>query len=154
MPGMTNRRTILATLFTCLVGLVTAPVAFGQGKTSENVVKTSVKESVAKDGKRLLLVNLEITNGWHLYANPAGNEDLDSVKTAITVPGEKAEVAYPKGKQVIDPLVGNYSTYEGKQKIEVRLPAGHTGPVKLVLTFQACDDKNCLQPAKVTLEVK
>ena len=47
MPGMTNRRTILATLFTCLVGLVTAPVAFGQGKTSENVVKTSVKESVA-----------------------------------------------------------------------------------------------------------
>ena len=45
MPGMTNRRTILATLFTCLVGLVTTPVAFGQGKTSENVVKTSVKES-------------------------------------------------------------------------------------------------------------
>jgi hypothetical protein len=141
-------------LLTLALSLAFIPAALGQGKTSESVVKATAKDGTARDGKRVLVVELDIAKGWHLYGNPAGNEDLDSVKTTVSVTGEKAEVVYPKAKMVIDPVVGNYNTYEGKQKIEVLLPAGKTGPVKLQVSFQACDEKTCLQPAKVTLEVK
>ncbi len=147
---MANRRVLL-----CLIlGLAAAPLAMGQGKKSEGVVKATAREGADKAGKRVVLVDLDIEKGWHLYANPAGNEDLDSVKTTVTVVGEKAEVVYPKGKQVIDPVVGNYVTYEGKQTIEVHLPVGKKGPLKLQVSFQACDEKTCLQPAKVTVELK
>lgn len=150
---MPNRRV----LWSLILGLAFAPLAMGQGKKSEGVVKATAKEgpaSAAKGGKRLVLVELEIEKGWHLYANPAGNEDLDSVKTTVTVVGEKAEVVYPKGKQVIDPVVGNYVTYEGKQTIQVHVPADKKGPLKLHVSFQACDEKTCLQPAKLTVELK
>lgn len=140
--------------FCLMLGIALAPLAQAQGKKSEGVVKASAKEGPAKVDMRVVLVELEIEKGWHLYANPAGNEDLDSVKTTVTVVGEKANVVYPKGKQVIDPVVGNYVTYEGKQTIQVHLPADKKGPLKLQVSFQACDEKTCLQPAKVTVEVK
>ena len=147
---MASRRVLLS----LILGLAIAPLAMGQGKKSEGVVKATAKEGAAKGGKRVVLVELDIEKGWHLYANPAGNEDLDSVKTTVSVVGEKAEVVYPKGKQVIDPVVGNYVTYEGKQTIEVHLPGEKKGPLKLQVSFQACDEKTCLQPAKVTVELK
>ncbi len=150
MSSLTCRRAFL----TLILGLASFTLAQGQGKNSEGVVKVSAKDSTPKAGKRVVVVELDIQAGWHLYANPAGNEDLDSVKTSVAVVGEKAEVAYPKGKQVIDPVVGNYVTYEGKQKIEVHLPADKKGPLKLQVSFQACDEKTCLQPAKLTIEVK
>jgi len=28
------------------------------------------------------------------------------------------------------------------------------GPLKMQVSFQACDEKTCLQPAKVTVELK
>lgn len=150
MAFVNTRRALL-----CLaLSLGFLPTAMGQGKNSESVVKATAKEGAARDGKRVVVVELDISKGWHLYGNPAGNEDLESVKTTVTVTGEKAEVVYPKAKMVIDPVVGNYNTYEGKQKIEVLLPAGKSGPVKLQVSFQACDEKTCLQPAKMNLEVK
>lgn len=150
MAFVNSRRALLS----LVLSLAFLPAAMGQGKNSESVVKAAAKEGTARDGKRVLVVELDISKGWHLYGNPAGNEDLDSVKTTVSVAGEKAEVIYPKSKLVIDPVVGNYNTYEGKQKIEVLLPAAKTGPVKLQISFQACDEKTCLQPAKLNLEVK
>jgi len=153
MASLSPRRAF----FCLMLGMALVPLAIAQGKKSEGVVKATAREgaaSAAKGGKRLVLVELEIEKGWHLYANPAGNEDLDSVKTTVTVVGEKAEVVYPKGKQVIDPVVGNYVTYEGKQTIQVYVPADKKGPLKMHVSFQACDEKTCLQPAKVTVELK
>lgn len=125
-----------------------------QGKGSEGVVKATA--SIKKVGAdTFLTVTLVVEKGWHIYANPPGNDDLKPVATTVTLQGgAKGEAVYPAGKQVIDPVVGNYRVYEGTEEIRVKLAAANTGPVKVLAFFQACNEKSCLQPSKVMLETK
>ena len=125
-----------------------------QGKGSESVVKATA--SIKKvGGETILTVQLAVEKGWHIYANPPGNDDLKPVATTVTLQGgAKGEVVYPAGKQVIDPVVGNYRVYEGTEEIRVKLASEPNGPVKIQASFQACNEKSCLQPSKVTLEAK
>jgi len=104
-------------------------------------------------------VTLTIDNGWHVYANPVGNADLDSAQTTVTVGGKVkpkgVAVDYPKGQVVKDMLVGDYNVYEKTVEIKatVERAAGDTGPLEVTVKLQACNDKTCLLPATVKLTV-
>lgn len=145
----------MARLALVLAALVLAGARLdAQGKGSEGVVKATA--SLKKDGAdTFLTVTLVVEKGWHIYANPPGNDDLKPVATTVTLQGgAKGEAVYPAGKQVIDPVVGNYRVYEGTEEIRVKLASAPTGPVKVQASFQACNEKSCLQPSKVMLEAK
>lgn len=147
---MSRMMTIVVAVMVILGGFCSQVWAKG----SETVVKTSASIK-SEGGATVLLVRLEVEKGWHVYANPPGNDDLKSVATSVSLAGgTKAEVTYPSGKQVIDPVVGNYRVYEGTEEIRIKLASQPAGPVKVSVSFQACNEKSCLQPAKVMLEVK
>jgi hypothetical protein len=135
------------------------PPATGGPKGSDSVVRATAVAEKTADGKQTIKVVLAIDNQWHLYANPVGNADLESNKTTLTVSGKvplkSVQIEYPKGKLVKDSIVGNYQVYEGKIEIKavVERAAGDTGPFELSVKLSACNDKTCLQPAKIKLSV-
>jgi DsbC/DsbD-like thiol-disulfide interchange protein len=131
------------------------------GKKSDAVVKASAAAGKPDaDNKQVVTVTLVIDKGWHIYANPVGAEDLAAAQTVVTVSGktkpEKVTVAYPPGDLVKDKTGLEYRTYEGKVEIKatVQRAAGNTEPLDVTVEFSACNDKSCLQPAKVKLAVK
>jgi DsbC/DsbD-like thiol-disulfide interchange protein len=130
------------------------------GKKTENVVKVAAKaDKSAADGTQVITVTLTIEKGWHLYANPVGNDDLKSVQTEITINGtdkpQTTKTEYPKGKIVKDAVVGDYSTYEGtiESKLTIKRPAGSRGSIEIAVKCQACNDKSCLPQATIKVKV-
>ena len=103
--------------------------------------------------------SLRIDEGWHLYANPVGSEDLTAAQTTLTVDSKvkpaDVKIEYPDGKEIDDKVVGKYKVYEEKATIKatVTRAAGDSGPLELTLKFQACNDKQCLLPATKKLKV-
>jgi uncharacterized protein YyaL (SSP411 family) len=137
--------------------------AGGQGggvKRSDAVVKaTATADKPGADGKQTVKIKLVVDKAWHIYANPVGNQDLDSAETKVSISGKVkpkgVTVDYPKGTVIKDMLVGNYTVYEGTVEIKatVERAPGDTGPLEVTVKFQACNEKTCLLPGTVKLTV-
>jgi uncharacterized protein YyaL (SSP411 family) len=134
----------------------------GGPKKSDAVVKVitkAVPEKPSGDGKQVVTVTLVIEKGWHLYANPPGQEDLVPVQTQVTIKSktkpEDVKVDYPKGKDIQDPVLGKYRIYENKTSIKatVRRAPGMDEPLEVSLKFQACNERQCLLPVTKTVKV-
>jgi hypothetical protein len=132
----------------------------GGPKKSDAVVKvTATADKPTADGKQFVKITLTVDKDWHLYANPVGNQDLESAQTTVSVSGrvkpKSVAVDYPKGTLIKDMLVGDYKVYEGKVEISatVERAAGDTGPVDVTVKLQACSAKICLPPSAVKLSV-
>jgi uncharacterized protein YyaL (SSP411 family) len=131
-------------------------------RKSDRVVKISAKalpEKPGPDGKQEVTITLNIEEGWHLYANPPGLGDLDSVATTVEIGAQSkpAEVtlSYPKGDLVNDPIIGKYFVYEKEAvvKAKVKRAPGDNSPLEIAVKFQSCNEKQCLLPAtkKITI---
>lgn len=130
-------------------------------KSSADVVKVELRPGNQADGLEKVNVVITVAKGWHIYANPVGNDKLAESATVIEIRADGKKVAsqvpqYPKGTDKKSEL-GEYKVYEGPIGIEVEL--NHTdikdaktltARVKLV----ACNDKVCLAPATITVEMK
>jgi uncharacterized protein YyaL (SSP411 family) len=125
---------------------------------SAEVVKASVKlgEGTAK-GERPFTLTIVISPGWHIYANPVGNETLLDSQTEVTLIQGKTVVettlSYPKGKIVSDPnpKTGKYSVYEGTIEITGTIPAGKE-EIEFRVKVNACSDKLCLMESKLKVK--
>jgi uncharacterized protein len=146
---------LFSSLAVAALALTVPFVPAGDPKKSESVVKVKAKLDKTAAGKEVVVVNLDIQSGWHLYANPVGLEDLTGAQVVVTVAKVPAKVEYPAGKEVNDPLVGKYKKYEDKVEIRATLdrPAGETGPVEVRVKLQSCNDKVCLPPSTVKIMV-
>ncbi len=130
-------------------------------ETSDSKVKiTAEAGKPGADGKQTVTLNLDIAKGWHLYANPVGNQSFTESQTVVKIKAGQAlkelKIEYPAGKVVKDTIVGDYKVYEGKVAIKaqvVRAP-GDNSALDVSVDVQACDDNNCLFPATVKLTVK
>jgi uncharacterized protein len=135
------------------------------GGDKDDPVKVSAKVSPEKppaDGKQTLTVTLDIAKGWHVYANPAGNENL--IPTAVQVSAkeklEDAKIEYPLSKEEKDPAV-NESIYVYEKQAEIKITFRRpmvngqpdAGPLDVVVKYQACDAMKCLAPKTVKLQV-
>ncbi len=111
------------------------------------------------EGKQIVKVTLTMEEGWHVYANPVGPEEFTSVQTTIAVNGRAkprdVKVAYPKGEQIKDAVVGDYAIYKDRVEIPVTVlrAQGDTGPLEVSVKFQACchikGKEKCLPRAEV-----
>src|SRR5438552_4010740 len=94
-------------IFVALVGagvmaLAMGDAIFAQGKKSDSKIKVTAKATTPDaDGKQTITLTVAIDKGWHLYANPVGNEMFAENKTVVTVTGkvklQAVKVAYPQG---------------------------------------------------------
>ncbi|MSR80897.1 MAG: hypothetical protein EXS11_09255 [Gemmataceae bacterium] len=146
-------------VFLGLLFLISAPDLWAEEEVK--VIKASIKAAEGKEpGSQLLTLTLHIASPFHIYANPVGLEDLENVQTTVKVSGKTAlksvKVDYPKGKLVKDKLVGDHSIYEGKVEIPIKVirAEGDKGPLEVLIKFQACDEKRCLLPSSVKVELK
>jgi DsbC/DsbD-like thiol-disulfide interchange protein len=129
----------------------------GGAKTTDKVVIVTAKaEKAAADGTQKVTVTVKIDKDYHIYANPIGNPDLESAKTLLTFTGAEAvSIEYPKGKTIVDKVVGDYNTYEKEITItaKIKRKAGATGDVEASVKCQACTDKSCLPAATIKVKV-
>ena len=150
-----------------LAGIIMLALALGistisaAAKSSADMVKVEASAGkIDADGKQEVTLTLNVEEGWHLYANPVGNEDLTSAQTTVKIASKTmpkdVKIDYPKGKVVEDKTVGNYSTYEGKVVIKAKVSRAKddTGPLDVTIKLQACNEKTCLPPGSVKVKVE
>ena len=94
-------------------------------------------------------VELKVRKGFHVYANPAGQEAAAAASPIPTslasVLGRAVDVRYPPGEA--DPAAGDaVRVYRGQVRIEGRIEMPKTGAPSLELSYQVCDDSRCLPP--------
>ncbi len=157
---MTSNRFRFAVLPAGLVLLAAGPLALARAVKSDSAVKvTATATRPDADGNQVVTLNLDIKETYHLYANPVGNEGLEDSQVVVGVNAREkpadVKVEYPEGKLVKDAAVGDYRTYEGKVTIKarVRRAKGDTSPLEVSIQVQACNDKGCLLPATIKVQV-
>lgn len=142
------------------------PKTSKKGQTKPAVVTGQAFLSVDKlpAGKTCkVLVQLQVAEGWHIHANPAGDPDLDMATEVELEPSklgvELTKLRFPKGKSVERGADEKpQSLYMGKVKIvgELEVPAKAAGgeeELLVIVRFQACDDAQCLPPKTLKLKV-
>ncbi|HEX6717778.1 MAG TPA: protein-disulfide reductase DsbD domain-containing protein [Pyrinomonadaceae bacterium] len=127
---------------------------------SVDVVKVTPQEATLAPGESgETLVRLQITNGYHINANPPSQSYLKATEIEITpAQGISTEfITYP------DPLVKQFSfsktplkVYEGETSLKVQLKADKTAAagkhnLSARLRVQACDEKVCYAPGALDL---
>src|SRR5262245_54577499 len=89
--------------------------AGGRGTKSDSVVKTNARVESNKGGRTVILVLLDIDKGWHLYANPVGNEDMQANEVTVSVSSktkpQAVKIEYPAGQVKQDKIIGKHSIY-------------------------------------------
>jgi uncharacterized protein YyaL (SSP411 family) len=107
-------------------------------------------EGRERDGWRPFVVELEIRDGWHVNANPAGQPFLVPLVVSGAA-GMLRAVSYPAAEPArAAPASEPIPTYRGRIQVRGEVAAGG-GAASLGVTYQACDASRCLPP--VTLEV-
>ena len=128
--------------------------------SSDAVVAATAKVKEESDEVFNVELQLKIAAGWHINANPAGQDYLIPTTVALDTNAtvEIVDVAYPKGRSMRfefsdEPL----NVYEENLTIPLRLKQKpnvtrkKNASIILKLTYQPCNDTECLFPA--TLDV-
>ena len=106
-----------------------------------------------------IAVVVEITEGWHVNANPAG-EGL--IASEIILPDTPyltfGEAVYPTGEVLKLGSIGEAPVYHDTITIGIQAAASQNAPVEpialdLQLRYQACNDDQCLLPEMLALTV-
>ncbi len=129
----------------------------GKPKESADVVKATAKIAASTDAAKSFTVTLTIAEGWHVYAQPVGNDTLADAQTDVrvlidgkTLEGVKLE--YPKGTEVKDADGTRYFVYQGTATITGTLPAGASDQAQFRVKVTACNDGMCLRPSVIIVK--
>ncbi len=163
--------------FTILGG---AQEEFNDSRAKVTVRAVASSTEVAPGGDLPIAVTFTIAPGWHIWpsestALPSGMTAFDgAIHTAIALPQLDGQPANAPGTElhlgfirwpaphgaVADLGEGErtYGVFEGEFSIFIPAtiaPEAMDGPrtLKLVASFQACDDRNCMAPADVEIEI-
>ena len=125
------------------------------------VVAAAAMRPTAEAGEYEVDVDLAIADGWHLNGPEPLQPDL--IGTTIQGAGGRFDVTsirYPTPRRTqVGTQSGDVLIYEGRQRISFRLRPVGTAPdsppvsVPISLRLQACDDRVCLLPETVVLEI-
>ena len=114
---------------------------------------------VQPGGQFQIAVVVEIAEGWHVNANPAG-EGL--IATEIILPDIPnltfGEVVYPTGEVLKLGSIGEAPVYHDTITIGIQADASQAVPIEpmaldLQLRYQACNEEQCLLPETLALTV-
>lgn len=108
-------------------------------------------------------LQLRIAAGWHINANPPGQDNL--IPTTVTVdadaPVKIVDIAYPKGRttrfEFSEMPLNVYEktvTIPLRLKLEPNVPREKNTPIILKLTYQPCNDTQCLLPRTLDIRLR
>jgi uncharacterized protein YyaL (SSP411 family) len=118
--------------------------------TPQDLAASVVSVQGAWKDPRELQLELTIEDGFHIQAHDAG---AGLIATMLAAP-VGAVVQYPAGvEREFDFSETPVRVYDGSVTIEVRFATPPSGPVKLGLTYQACDEGACLPKVTKMIEV-
>ncbi len=110
-----------------------------------------------------VVLQLKIAAGWHINANPPGQDNLipTTVTVAADAPVEIVDIAYPMGKSTRFEFSNvPLNVYEGTLTIPLRLKLKpdvtwkKNTAIRLQLTYQPCDDTQCLLPQTLDIRLR
>jgi uncharacterized protein YyaL (SSP411 family) len=130
-------------------------------KTSPLVTATA-EVKAGNDGIYNVTLHLKIAAGWHINANPAGQDNL--IPTTVTVDADASleiiDVAYPQGRSTRFEFRNEaLNVYEKNLTIPLKLKqkpnATHKKniPISLKLTYQPCNETECLLPETLDISL-
>ena len=96
-------------------------------------------------------IELDVKQGWHVNANPAG-AGLVPLKVAAVI-GKVRGVRYPAA-ETWNGGAGAVPVYAGRAVIEGEIERRGGGAVSVELSYQACDEVRCLPPVGRILRLK
>ena len=104
---------------------------------------------------------IDVESKHHMQSNkPAQEEMIPTILFLETASGlEYGEIAYPKGHEREDKILGKLSEYDGRVEIRVPLTVAedaHKAPrtIRGVLQYQICTDSGtCYPPQRVSVEI-
>jgi hypothetical protein len=117
---------------------------------SGSVVKITPSLDRSTPGKDVIVLRFEVQKGWHIYANPVGDESSVGSETSIKVStndAAKIHVDYPPGEDR-EVAGSKWKIYEGIVEIRatVERDAKSMTPLDVVVRFRAVDDARRLLP--------
>ncbi|MDE0017325.1 MAG: DUF255 domain-containing protein [Candidatus Poribacteria bacterium] len=131
-----------------------------EDSSESSIVTATAKVKEKADAVFNVELQLKIAAGWHINANPAGQDNLipTTVSVDANAPVEIVDITYPKGRTTRfefsdEPL----NIYEESLTISLQLKPKpnvvrkKNAPITLKLTYQPCNDTECLLPQ--TLDV-
>jgi len=119
-------------------------------------VKVSASEPKREANSLTVTAVLDITEGWHINANPASLDFLIPTSVDVREDSGKAKVkpAYPDARAMATPL-GDIKVYKGKVSIPVQVTfPGSAENLRLLVRAQACKGTTCLAPSDWIIPVK
>jgi hypothetical protein len=157
------KRLAFAALVPALLGfsLLVAMPAEAALKGSGDVVKAITRQKAisAAPGQRITFeVSVIIAPHWHLYAHGDSNFIGVDLIPDESFPLEEFDARYPAGEEgeffgEKVRMISGSQVITGEAVVPETLARG-LHKVKLGLTVQACDDKTCLAPASLPVEME
>lgn len=121
----------------------------------------SAADKIKVGGIAKFAVVLNINHGWHINSHMPGSEDL--ISTVFSLDQKEGiiliDVSYPEGKYVSFSFSNKpIQVYEGEIKIFISIKISDkltpkNDVIKGYLTFQACNDKVCIAPSTIELDI-
>lgn len=150
-----------------------APPVFNDSRDQVSASILPSRTEVAPGADFIVAVVLDAEPGWHLWPGPGSIpepyvEFSSAIRTKIAFPaGDSGSISLHPGFTIWPEVHGveadlgdgpmNYGVYEGR--VGILIPAtvaadALPGPqeISIEISFQACDDQFCLQPASETLK--
>lgn len=157
------KRLVPAVVLLTILGLLLLPAAPASAalKGSGDVVKAVPRQKAlaAAVGQRVTFeVSLAIAPKWHLYAHGDTNFIGVDLVPDESFPLEEFDATYPAGEpgqffgETVMMIAGS-QVIKAEAVVPETLARG-VHKVKLGLTVQACDDKTCLAPASLPVELE
>lgn len=108
-----------------------------------------------------LTFTASIEKGWHLYALKTGSPDVFPTEITFT-PSEEYElidsvsqgIPIVKQEPVFDNALLSFFEQEATFKQKIKIKSEKPFSIKGQISFQACDDKQCIFPQPIEFEIK
>jgi hypothetical protein len=142
-------------------GQSTASASTGPAPTKNDPVVATVSpnEIQVKPGSpAMFTITAQIHKSFHINAHEPGDEFLVPLNIALTgVEGLKMTVDYPRGDSFKGEISENtVYMHKGTVSIPVHIEqtGKFTGQPRMTLTYQACTDKECLEPKTIVVGIR
>ena len=133
------------------------------GTATPAIVSAIAKVKDQDNGIYNIELHLKIAAGWHVNANPAGQDNL--IPTTITVDTDASfeiiSVAYPKGRSTrFEFSSESLNVYEESFTVPLLLKQkpnmkhDESVPITLQLTYQPCNETECLLPQTLDIPLE
>ncbi|MYB95143.1 DUF255 domain-containing protein [Candidatus Poribacteria bacterium] len=134
-----------------------------QDASGSSTVTATAKVKRKDDAVFNVELQVKVVGGWHINANPAGQDNLipTTVSVDANAPVEIVDITYPKGRTTRfefsnEPL----NIYEKNFTIPLRIKKKpnvirkKNAPIILKLTYQPCNDTECLFPETLDISLE